>query len=97
MAEVIDENRRNDALLEVYNLLEMARSVPNIVDSVQRSETLIMVIAIFEGMAHDEGGTDGVWDRGETDKILEDLRSGETNKEEEGVRSLVNFLMEILE
>ena len=34
---------------------------------------------------------------GETDAILEDLRAGETNKEEEGVRSLVNFLMEILE
>ena len=97
MANVIDENTRNEALLEVANLLEMARSVPNIVDPVQRANTLSTVIAMFEGMAIDEGGADGVWNRQETDAVLEQLRGTEPNNEEESIRGLVEFLTGILE
>ena len=63
----------------------------------RRSNTLGLVIASFEAMATDEGGPDGTWDRGETHVILEELRAAEPNNEEEGVRSLVNFLTTRLE
>ena len=97
MANVIDENTRNEALLEVANLLEMAQGVPQIHHPENRLETLNLVIIMFEGMAIDEGGPDGAWNRQETDAILEQLRANEPNNEEESIRGLVEFLTRILE
>ena len=97
MQNDIDKNARNEALLEFANLLEMTRSVPQIDHPEKRLEILSLVIAMFEGMANDEGGPDGVWNRQETDVVLEQLRATEPNNEEEGIRGLVEFLTGILE
>ena len=97
MANAIDENMRNDALLEVANLLKMAQGVPQIDHPEKRLETLRLVIVMFEGMAIDEGGPDGAWNHQETDAVLEQLRATEPNNEEESIRGLVEFLTRILE
>ena len=70
-----NENLRNEALLEVSNLLEMAQSVPDIVNPGERRATLSTVTAMFEGMAQDEGGADGVWNPEATESILDLLRA----------------------
>ena len=92
-----DEHLRNEALLEVANLLEMARSLGNMNDPQEREVTLSTVTAIFEGMAVDEGGTDGVWNLEETESILDSLRSAAPDNALEGIRALVQFLTEIVE
>ena len=99
MANVERDNEqwRNEALLEVSNLLEMAQSVPNIVDPEERSVTLSTITAMFEGMANDEGGPDGVWNSEETEVILDSLCAAEPNNKKEAIWGLVQFLMEILE
>ena len=92
-----DEHLRNEALLEVANLLEMARSLGNMNDPQERLVTLSTVIAVFEGMAIDEGGTDGAWNPEETESILDSLRSAAPDNVLEGIRALVQFLTEIVE
>ena len=72
----------------------MAQSVPNIMDGEQCSVTLSTITAMFEGMANDEGGPDGVWNSAETNAILDLLCAAEPTKEKEAIWGLVQFLME---
>ena len=92
-----DEHLRNEALLEVSNLLEMAQSVPDIIDPGERLVTLSTITAMFEGMANDKGGPDGVWNPEETESILDSLRAAAPDNVAEGIRALVQFLKEILQ
>ena len=88
----------NDGIIELRNLLEMARSMATMIHQEERQQTLSFVTLIFEGMADDEGGPDGAWPRQETNSILVSLRAATTNNEEQAViRKLVRFLADIVE